>query len=368
MIIERARMRCATVVTSAVNAEHWGANVRTQHRDEENQSQVTRGNICGMAGIQEINVYTSLPPTMKRIVQNEEYGNNYQTVCISSWRDAGLAVTSVNSRAEIEALEGRDLGVKLLHNGSERDRTKISTLLSIIAESGNPVAGIINADCILIEKGFMNAIADSAKNSVILLERLDLDPITLRPTGERCLGFDAMFFDTRFIKDMDKDDTWLIGEPFWDYWFPLSMIYAGAKLKLLGAPILLHVDHEKGWQQSGLSRGMYLWDRIVHWSLNRRFPPDFVQAIQNMSPQGQSPELFVELFVHFIFDWFRCNAEQIEPVSVFDDFFRRFLVGLSQSKEKHLERGIDRSPIAFSARLLVESIIRLSRKARPTRL
>src|SRR5262249_18597936 len=143
----------------------------------------------------------------------------------------------------------RGMDVEFISNGSQRDRTKIACVLSSIAKAGDRVAAIINADCLLIHYGdFIKTISRLAQDSIILFERLNLDPDTFRPAGSHCYGFDSFFFDTRFIGDLASSDSWLIGEPFWDYWFPLSMIYAGARLKMPRAPGLVHLNHDTGWR------------------------------------------------------------------------------------------------------------------------
>ena len=83
----------------------------------------------------------------------------------------------------------------------------------------------------------------ATEGSIILLERLDIDPKTMRATGSHALGFDAFFFDTRFIENVDDAGDWTIGEPVWDYWFPLVMHIAGAYLKAPNAPIIVHLNH-----------------------------------------------------------------------------------------------------------------------------
>src|SRR5262249_46291549 len=150
---------------------------------------------------------------------------------------------------------------------------------SLIAEAGERTAAIINADCLLIHFGnFIETVSRSARDSIVLFERLNVDPATLRPTGMHCYGFDGFFFDTRFIADLEIADSWLIGEPHWDYWFPLSLISAGATLKMADAPCLLHVNHGIGWRWGtwGTSLSTLRNDLLSLKNLESAFSPDFV--------------------------------------------------------------------------------------------
>lgn len=77
----------------------------------------------------------------------------------------------------------------MVSNGSPSERPKISSLLSLIAETGDRVAAIINADCLLMHYGdFVETIGAKFDSPV---GRLNLDLGTLRPTGEHCYGFDG---------------------------------------------------------------------------------------------------------------------------------------------------------------------------------
>src|ERR1035437_403254 len=234
-----------------------------------------------MTNPKRMTVYTSIPPSIMRIVQGKEISTAYQNACINSWREAGLRVVSVNCESEIRQLKERGIPVEYVSNGSQRNQSKIAKFLSLIAGSGEPVAGIINADCLLIHYyDFVGAISRAAQNSIVLFERLNLNPSTMRPTGEHCYGFDAFFFDTRFIGDFKSSGSWLIGQPYWDYWFPLMLINAGAKLKI-SAPGLVHVNHDVSWKWAdwGTNATELRTSLLQLCNFDTAFPKDFVNAI-----------------------------------------------------------------------------------------
>ena len=43
-----------------------------------------------------ITIYTSIAPTIRRVVQGEEIGPAYQKACIDSWKEAGFRIVSLN--------------------------------------------------------------------------------------------------------------------------------------------------------------------------------------------------------------------------------------------------------------------------------
>ena len=132
----------------------------------------------------QVTLYTSVPPRLIRQTQLEDYGDLYQKECINSWKEAGFKIVSFNPDCEIDALLGKGYDVEFVSNGSSGNRTKIGTFLSAIRDFGENVAGIINADCFLMNPGVaIGNVLKATEGSIILLERLDIDPKTMRATG-----------------------------------------------------------------------------------------------------------------------------------------------------------------------------------------
>ena len=244
---------------------------------------------------------------------------------------------------EIRELKERRSGIEFVSNGSHSGRSKIASLLSLIAERRERVAAIINADCLLIHYGsFIETMSRSAQDSIVLFERLNLDCGTLRPTGKHCFGFDAFFFDTRFIADLQMDDVWLIGGPFWDYWFPLSLAHAGAKLKIPDAPGLLHINHETRWQWGAWdANATTLRTNLLSWNnLEAVFPGEFVAAVKRKQTKSD--------FTKFLFSWLRSAAERIKlsPEGTEGELLYRFLAALAESKEEQFQNELRHLQVA----------------------
>ena len=70
------------------------------------------------------------------------------------------------------------------------------------SKSGSKIAGIVNADCMIIPQ---TRIAERLKdfiNGIVIAERLNLSQETFRPTGVPCQGFDAFFCE---VGDLDLE-------------------------------------------------------------------------------------------------------------------------------------------------------------------
>lgn len=276
-------------------------------------------------------IYTSIPSELKRRAKQEEYGEAYQRACINSWHEAGLHVVSINPNSELEILRMKEMDVEFISNGSINSRTSIGNILSLIRSSGDDIAGIINADCFLLNPGSAVSTAfDAAKNSVVLLERLSIDPESMRPTGLYCGGFDGFIFDARFLEDVKDADLWTIGSPQWDYWFPLVMHIAGAKLKKPDALLLMHLNHPTKWgREEYFDNALQLW-QILHSMNLEGFPPDVAREIRSFGAEDNTGEAAIEHFLDSVASWLIVSRQPFSlcQAGTSGDFVRRVLAGL----------------------------------------
>lgn len=291
-----------------------------------------------MSKLKNITLYTSIPVSISRIIQGKENGVAYQTACIDSWEKAGLRVVSVNCGAELEQLKDRGLRAKFVSNGTQKDRTQIATFLSFITDSAADIAGIINADCLLVhDRTFVESITRAAQNSIVLFERLNLDSNTMRPTGQHCYGFDAFFFDTGFIHKLKRIGSWQIGQTFWDYWFPLIMVHAGAKLKI-AAPNLIHVNHDVrwGWENWSANATELRGSLLSLPNFDCAFPEDFVTATTKKQTKSE--------FARFVFSWLRLSAEKVKlsAEGTQGEFFDRLFSALAEPEEPQFKYKLSR--------------------------
>lgn len=201
-------------------------------------------------------LFTSIPPRLS--------GDKlaYQRDCIASWRSAGFKVASVNGSSEQQDVDALDLGVEILP-GTGAGKPAVIDLLAAIRTKGCRYAGIINSDCAIIRFADLACKLRTALDRTLLCaERVDVDTNSvLQP--EACSGLDAFFFDTS-IMPANFSPTFRIGEPWWDYWLPLTVARQGARVASLDIPLLTHKLHEPSWHRED-------WERIGRhfWSLLR---------------------------------------------------------------------------------------------------
>jgi len=314
-----------------------------------------------------VTLYTSIPPSLNRWSRNEPYGEAYQRECINSWREAGFRTVSLNSDAEIESLRGKGFDVEFLSNGSPNSRTKIGAFLSAIGSSDEAVTGVINADCYLMNPGqVIQSILDSARGSLVAVKRLDVDPATMRPTGS-CFGIDAFFFDTSFAPKIADGDEWSIGEPFWDYWFPLAMHIEGAQLKEPDAPILIHLIHEQQWQfETSNDSAAKLWRRLISAHREPRLSPQLAQRIGEVGLGLRGEEIDTEMVLKCIVPWLVSFPERIRLClpGAPGDLVCRMLTGLASSDELRLKNQLEAVTFAHWLRSKQRSIRRVRDRVR----
>ena len=191
-------------------------------------------------------LYTSLPGELKRTAIGRELGAAYQKACIDSWQRAGFDVVSLNCAREIEELSSAGFNVRFIESGDAPPR--IGDILDTVRQGTSEVAGIINADCLIIAPdGIIGTMVKAAREGLVMAERMNLDPENLSVTGVSCEGFDFFLFGRDRINERNFDDKITMGTPWWDYWFPLSHQQTGGQLFLVSSPVLLHLDHGQSW-------------------------------------------------------------------------------------------------------------------------
>ena len=249
----------------------------------------------------QITLYTSLPPGLTREVAHVETGHSYLTACISSWKKAQFRVVSLNSVHEIQTLAKLDYDVE--YEQVPGDRPKIADFLYAIRASGNPVAGIINADVFLVDHPpVLEAVTHHAAGGLVVVRRTNVDPVNLRLAGFYPYGFDAMIFSTQPLSEINLDlDDLFIGHPWWDYWFPLAYAAVGGRLMTTGAPLLFHVDHEQRWRWPEYIRsGGAAIKNLLNFP--GQLPQDLVAELRRLSALGAIPLDVLQPFAYFCFD------------------------------------------------------------------
>lgn len=142
-------------------------------------------------------------------------------------------------------------------------KPRIGAILSAIRARGDCFAGIINSDCRIM--GYPDLAANfraGLEGTCVLAWRLDVGE-GRKPAAARH-GFDAYFFDVSVIPE--DDFGFSIGDPWWDYWFPLACEMRGAKLETLAVPLLVHKVHPLNWRHRNWDDGAQrFWAALQGW-------------------------------------------------------------------------------------------------------
>jgi hypothetical protein len=286
----------------------------------------------------KIKLYTSLPPKVTRSIAGTEVGTSYVAECVKSWVRANFEVISLNSIEEIRELVPMGYDVEYQEVAAERPR--INDFLNAIRTSGRPIAGIINADIFLShDPELLDAIAHHSAGGMVIVERINIDPVSLRPTGRSCYGFDALFFSTELLSRIDLDCEFLFGQPWWDYWFPLAYAFAGGRLMTVDLALLFHLDHPQKWNQAQWIANA---EKTVNYFLRStgRLPDDFSEQIQKLS-QSTISESQLGSFAQWCFGKLRrmCKLIVLSPRGDGADLLWAFL-GILQNPEARALVGI----------------------------
>ena len=201
---------------------------------------------------------------------------------------------SLNSAEEISVHQSLAPSVEFREIPKGRTRPLITDFFEAAKSCKNEIVGIVNADCMLMPHLEFSKHLMGGFDGVVIAQRLNISHKTLRPTGERCMGFDAFFFNVSALASIPHDDHWCIGAVWVDYWLPFAFYLAGFEIKTLPAPILLHLDHELAWDWGAWTSecrrlscilqcgGKRQLDPILSTELERIMPKDDTGAIQNL--------------------------------------------------------------------------------------
>jgi hypothetical protein len=197
------------------------------------------------AKMPKITIATSLPPN------NIE--NHLRTV--DSWLALGFEVISLNTEAEYRMLDRHFPRIRFClcndtakqHTG--KDHQYVDTLLDALAEYGENICAIVNADIVL--QGGIKAwshIARAAVANFVFASRINLRALDYREGYMYNSGFDCFVFPKAFLSRVPRT-RFIIGQPFWDLFFPACARLARMDTRYVYSPALLHKNHALNWNE-----------------------------------------------------------------------------------------------------------------------
>ncbi|MCK1737100.1 hypothetical protein IVA79_24780 [Bradyrhizobium sp. 138] len=253
---------------------------------------------------------TSLPPTMKRMVAGRDFGTVYQRACIESWISAGFRIVSINSATEIEQLKPLAYPVSFVL--SSNVRPGIGEFLDYAGRCHDDLVAIINADCFFLGyPSFVSGVRKGARRGLVMVERVNIDPISLLPTGQTCLGFDAFFFAPSMARAATIPRDLTVGQPWWDYWLPAAFAVENIELLRPQSPLVFHLDHEQGWSQDRwLKTGRTFLQSFA--LLDDQKLPSFLAEVRRFASEELASREDLGGFGDWCFNWLRDNSSYLE--------------------------------------------------------
>lgn len=177
-----------------------------------------------------------------------------QQEAIRSWQDRGFEVVSFNHPIEIEKVRPHFDGVTFLEAkttarelyGYDIPYVSIRTLMSYVFNQSHP-CWISNSDVMLgTSKQKIAYIQQIARTTLVFGSRIDVEGEALEGKMYK-EGFDYFVFNDNIDHLFTSRIHMCIGQPWWDFWFPISCIRKGVAPIQCQEEIVYHRAHEVVW-------------------------------------------------------------------------------------------------------------------------
>jgi hypothetical protein len=178
---------------------------------------------------------------------------DYDRVCLQSWIACGFRVLAVNTAAEIASLSLRYPEVEFIPAERTartifgRDTPFIADMLSLLGGRKESVLGIINCDLLFEPDRFWSELPGVLDGKTVITgQRYDLRTLSGGVMNPYFPGFDYFFFDRTAAEALaGMPQPFSMGVPWWDYWFPISLMLRGYHVQSLTRPAVLHLLHDQ---------------------------------------------------------------------------------------------------------------------------
>lgn len=224
-----------------------------------------------------INLYTSIPPVVSRIVTGHDAGLEWTRMCIASWKRTGYNVVSFNSGAEAQRVSEiySDVNViEVSRDGSTitgRPQVYLSDMLSIATKTNQSFFALANADVLFLTDAAA-ALKDWVPNDGFAYSnRLDIQDL-VGTSPQLHGGVDFVIVNANDLSGLDFPD-FLFGTPWWDYWLPLVLNCKGVKGRRLthnGLPVIAHLFHQDQWSHAQFLNNFTLFTNALATMVSQR--------------------------------------------------------------------------------------------------
>lgn len=202
-----------------------------------------------------------------------------QSKAVSSWSNK-YQVYSVNTKEEIEKINSLYPNVTFVEtkdtfNYKTKKLIKLNSILSAIdITCKSETVAIVNSDIILNKDIYLNINQRYLINGLFIGTRYELDGDKKYPF---IYGYDVFIFNSKYT-NIFKNDKYVIGMPWWDYWVPLACIKNGMNLYHIKDELIYHITHEINYDMNiWLEFGKNLYQDIVVDTFNKKMSlEDFI--------------------------------------------------------------------------------------------
>ncbi len=204
-----------------------------------------------------VNIFTTINP----------YGNlENQLEALNSW--SKYKVFSVNTKEEILLINGvfKDINfieTNNVYKETNKNLIKLDSILEAIESinSNNHIV-IINSD-IILSSNIKNIFDKKLIESLVIATRWEIDNNNTQNSYPFIHGYDFFMFPTKYIR-LFKNQNYVIGRPWWDYWIPLIAIKANIPVHHIKNKLIFHRTHKTNYDQdSWIKFGEFLYKDIM---------------------------------------------------------------------------------------------------------
>jgi len=192
-----------------------------------------------------------------------------QQRAIKSWLAAGIAVFSVNPKTEIKLLKKTYEGVTFLGTDDVVDVSgkmyiKINTMLDFVKKIDCETVCIINSDIELEQNGdLFDQLKLKAKDGMVIARRYNYEKEHKNAKMEAG-GIDIFAFPKKHIGIVPKEE-YCLGQPVWDYWFPLMFSENNIQIYYVDQPLFYHQIHERKWSRQVWAKNLARIGKHYGW-------------------------------------------------------------------------------------------------------
>lgn len=178
----------------------------------------------------------------------EIYTQDHQQA-IASWQRYGK-VYSVNTASEIDNLKNDYPDVvfcaapKPKDSFGVRDTVRITDMLDIAKNIDCDIICLLNSDIYI--NGDYTELEKRYSGGLIYCQRNNCEKNYTNATLELG-GIDIFIFNRKYATIFKPNQTFKIGKPWWDYWFPCKFLTKGIPVCKYIGNVFYHISHERNW-------------------------------------------------------------------------------------------------------------------------